>query len=105
MQFILSQKETDAFSIGSNPTFNIVLKNDDYALYARTGKQGERGEMSFVLGYFKNKEKAKYVLHQLIEALLCGSNYEVPKEEEIPDLRIVSGRGVMTSRKTSHGRS
>ena len=105
MQFILSQKETDIFSIGNNPTFNVAVKDGDYAIYARTGKQGERGEMSFVLGYFKSKEKLKYVMHQLFEALSNGDSYEIPKEEEIPDLRIVSGHGVMTSRRTSHGGS
>lgn len=105
MQFILGQKCDEIITVNEKTTFSMAVKDDVYVIFMRSGLKGDRGYLSSIMGYFKDKEKAKYVIHSIFDAITNGESYVVPKEEEIPELRIVSGHGVTTSRKRSHGRS
>ena len=103
--YLLTQKRNDIISVNDKTNITIVAKDTDYALYMRNGMVGDRGPVSFAIGFFKDKENARFVLTQIFDAISNGESYEVPREADLPELRIIRGRGTTTSSKVNHGKS
>lgn len=105
MQYILTQNGETIITVGEKNIFNLTIKNNVYAIYLTTDKKGEHGFRAFVVGFYENKENAKYVLHLIFDAIANGESFEVPKESDLPDLQFLRTHGKMNSRKLSHGGS
>lgn len=105
MSFILTQKKNDIVSVNDTTNITIMQKDNDYAMFIRNGMVGDRGPVSFTLGYFRDRENARFVLTQIFDAISNDESYEVPSEADLPELRIIRGRGTTTSSKVNHGRS